>query len=128
MLPEDQAGTSYGTWAANGELDIMEGWGSKPTRTGHTIHYGGMWPNNVYSGKEVDFPNAGSIDQWHVYTLEWRSNEIRWYVDGQLVSTKTEWWSSKAMPPTVRRRSECLARTVRQTLPPLAQPRSGWQL
>ncbi|MEN9491314.1 MAG: hypothetical protein RJA63_1763 [Pseudomonadota bacterium] len=100
MLPEDQAGTTYGTWAANGEIDIMEGWGSKPTRTGHTIHYGGMWPNNVYSGKEVDFPNAGSIDQWHVYTLEWRSNEIRWYVDGQLVSTKTEWWSSKAMPPT----------------------------
>lgn len=99
MLPEDQPGNPYGTWAANGEIDIMEAWGSKPGKVAHTLHYGGMWPNNVYSGEEFEFPNAGRIDEWHTYTLEWRSNEIKWFVDGKLAATRTQWWSSKANPP-----------------------------
>ncbi|GGJ28700.1 carbohydrate binding domain-containing protein [Deinococcus roseus] len=98
MLPEDQPDNPYGTWAANGEIDIMEAWGSKPDRVAHTLHYGGMWPNNVFSGKEYTFPAAG-INEWHTYTLEWRSNEIKWLVDGVVTATKTQWWSSKATPP-----------------------------
>lgn len=99
MLPEDDKGTEYGTWAANGEIDIAEGWGSKPNKLAQTIHFGGMWPNNTLSGFEYEFPAGGSIDGWHTYTFEWRSNEMKWYVDGVLTSTKTKWWSSKANPP-----------------------------
>ncbi|HQM00249.1 MAG TPA: glycoside hydrolase family 16 protein, partial [Ruminococcus flavefaciens] len=35
MLPEDSV---YGGWAASGEIDIMEGWGSTPDKICGTIH------------------------------------------------------------------------------------------
>ncbi|MDF3037083.1 MAG: Glucan endo,3-beta-D-glucosidase, partial [Paucimonas sp.] len=101
MLPEDQPGNPYGLWAANGEIDIVEGWGSKPTKIGQTLHYGGMWPNNVYSGYEYTLPKKNdTVAKWHTYTLEWRSNEIKWSIDGVVTSTQTKWWSSKAQPPS----------------------------
>jgi hypothetical protein len=90
MLPENY---EYGTWAASGELDIMEGWGSRPNTVAGTIHYGGEWPNNVYSGKEYVFPEGSTIEQYHTYSIEWEPGEIRWYVDGELFSTKNDWYS-----------------------------------
>lgn len=98
MLPD--LPNPYGTWAASGELDIAEGWGSKPTSVAQTLHYGGVWPNNVYSGSTVEYPNAGTMDQWHVYTVEWTPGKIQWFIDGQLTSEKTAWWSAKGNPPT----------------------------
>ncbi|PYE55274.1 carbohydrate binding domain-containing protein [Deinococcus yavapaiensis] len=97
MLPEEP--NPYGGWAASGEIDIIEGWGSKPNRLGHTIHYGGIWPGNIYSSEEFTFPASGTVADWHTYTLEWRPGEIRWYVDGQLTSTRTRWWSSSKTAP-----------------------------
>ncbi len=52
MLPQDSV---YGGWAASGEIDVMENRGSTPTTTGGTIHYGGSWPDNVYSGAPATF-------------------------------------------------------------------------
>ncbi len=98
MLPEEPS--PYASWAANGEIDIAEGWGSKPTEVAHTIHYGGVWPNNVYSGKTASYPNAGSMDQWHTYTLQWTPGKIQWLIDGQVTSEKTQWWSAKNNPPS----------------------------
>lgn len=98
MLPEEPS--PYGTWAASGEIDIAEGWGSKPGQVAQTLHYGGVWPSNVYSGSTVDYPNGGTMDQWHVYSVEWTPGKIQWFIDGQLTSTKTAWWSAKGQPPT----------------------------
>ena len=89
MLPDEPS--PYGTWAADGEIDIAEGWGSKPNNVAHTIHYGGQWPNNVYSGTTVEYPNGGAADGWHTYTLEWTPGVLKWFVDGQLTQTKTSW-------------------------------------
>lgn len=96
MLPEPN---EYGTWAANGEIDITEGWGSKPDVIAQTLHYGGQWPNNVSKGVTVPFPNGGKLNDWHTYTLEWTSDEIRWLVDGVETSKQTAWWSAKNNPP-----------------------------
>ncbi|CAH0119226.1 hypothetical protein PAE9249_01725 [Paenibacillus sp. CECT 9249] len=96
MMPEHDA---YGTWASSGEIDIMEGWGSMPHKVGGTIHYGGNWPNNTYSGKEYEFPNGGTIEDYHVYSIEWEPGEIRWYVDGQLYSTQNDWYSRSLYQP-----------------------------
>src|SRR6185436_6431162 len=52
MMPRDSV---YGGWAASGEIDVMENRGSTPTTTGGTIHYGGSWPNNVYTGDDYVF-------------------------------------------------------------------------
>jgi len=95
MMPEDSV---YGVWAASGEIDIMEGWGSKPDRIGGALHYGGQWPNNVYTGKEYTFTGSTMAD-WHTYTVEWEPGEIRWYVDSNLFSTQNDWYSKGADQP-----------------------------
>jgi beta-glucanase (GH16 family) len=90
MLPEED---KYGTWAASGEIDIMEAWGSRPNTVSGTIHYGEGWPNNKYTGKEFELPENRGIDKWHTYALEWEPGELRWYVDGELYQTQNKWYS-----------------------------------
>ncbi|WP_423409179.1 carbohydrate binding domain-containing protein [Heyndrickxia sp. MSNUG] len=90
MLPEED---KYGTWAASGEIDIMEAWGSRPNTVSGTIHYGEGWPNNKYIGKEFELPENRGIDKWHTYALEWEPGELRWYVDGELYQTQNKWYS-----------------------------------
>lgn len=98
MLPENYV---YGNWAASGELDIMEGWGSRPNVVAGTIHYGSQWPDNVYSGKEYVLPGISTIEEFHTYSIEWEPGEIRWYVDGVLFSTKNDWYSKSSGQPAV---------------------------
>ncbi|MCM3598267.1 carbohydrate binding domain-containing protein [Metabacillus idriensis] len=90
MLPEED---KYGSWAASGEIDIMESWGSKPNLVAGTIHYGEGWPNNKYTGKEYHFKDNSTVTDWHTYALEWEPGELRWYVDGELYQTQNKWYS-----------------------------------
>jgi beta-glucanase (GH16 family) len=91
MMPRDSV---YGSWAASGEIDVMENKGSAPTVVGGTLHYGGRWPSNVHQGSSFTFTGGESATNFHVYALEWTTNAFRWYVDGQLYRTQTSWWSS----------------------------------
>ena len=88
MLPSDDV---YGGWAASGEIDIMEFVGSQANKIHGTIHYGGAWPNNQSTGNTYTFPSGVPADDFHIYSIEWEENEIRWYVDDVLYSTKTNW-------------------------------------
>lgn len=90
MLPEDSV---YGGWAASGEIDIMEGWGSTPDKICGTIHFGDVWPNNTYLTNNYNFGNGDSIEGWHTYSVEWDKDEIRWYVDDDLYSVQSDWYS-----------------------------------
>jgi beta-glucanase (GH16 family) len=91
MLPEEEY---YGSWAASGEIDIVEGWGSTPYKVAGTIHYGGVWPGNTHSGSHYFFPeSATDTSEFHVYAIEWVPGEIRWYVDDVLYQTKDRWYS-----------------------------------
>jgi len=94
MMPEDSV---YGGWPASGEIDIMEARGYQPHAVHGTIHYGGN--GHKYSGGEYLFPEGQSISQFHTYAIEWEPNEIRWYVDGNLYSTKTNWDSTTPGQP-----------------------------
>ncbi|MDA3851512.1 MAG: glycoside hydrolase family 16 protein [Spirochaetaceae bacterium] len=79
MLPTDWV---YGGWAASGELDIIELFGSLPHTAVGTIHQGGTWPNNSYrSGRHRVDPETPFSDDYHVYAVEWEPDVIRWYVD-----------------------------------------------
>ncbi len=96
MLPEDSL---YGGWAASGEIDIMEGWGSTPEKICGTIHFGDIWPNNTYLTNEYLFKSGDSTENWHTYAIEWDRNCIRWYVDDILYSEQIEWYSlNRAYP------------------------------
>ncbi|MCJ8009432.1 carbohydrate binding domain-containing protein [Lederbergia wuyishanensis] len=88
MMPEKDV---YGGWAASGEIDIMEGKGSKPNQVGGAIHYGGGWPNNTYTAKDYFFKDGKDVTDFNVYSLEWEPGELRWYVNGELYQKLNNW-------------------------------------
>jgi beta-glucanase (GH16 family) len=90
MLPQHE---TYGTWAASGEIDVMEARGQTPTTVLGTLHYGAAFPANVFTGKDYVLPDAGRIDAFHTYALEWEPGRIRWFVDGVAYQTQRFWWS-----------------------------------
>ena len=98
MLPTN---SPYGGWASSGEIDIMESVNAADRIYG-TLHHGGSWPQNQYTGSS--FSNGVDFSQdFHIYSIEWEPNEMRWYVDGQLYGTKTTGdWSSSAAPSNPR--------------------------
>ncbi|NLS14057.1 glycoside hydrolase family 16 protein [Vibrio sp. SM6] len=99
MLPTDY---TYGTWAASGEIDIVEAVnlkapsdspeykGQEESRIYGTLHYGAVWPDNKHSGQAYYLPNgANPADDFHTYSLEWEKDEMRWYVDDVHYATQT---------------------------------------
>jgi beta-glucanase (GH16 family) len=99
LLPLPESGGNngaYGTWAASGEMDIMENRGRMMSETSGAAHYGGAWPNNVFSGETYHFPENESAEDFHVYALEWRETELKWFVDDNLFFTLTDWYTTGA--------------------------------
>jgi beta-glucanase (GH16 family) len=96
MMPEDSV---YGGWASSGEMDIVEEVGHEPNMAYGTIHYGGKWPRNTHTGDKFILPSGNLCDDWHVYALEWEKGELRWYIDGQLYQTQTNWRTDAAPFP-----------------------------
>jgi len=90
MLPTDEM---YGSWAASGEIDIVELVGQAPGRVHGTLHYGGTFPANTNSGDHFDLGSGTFADALHIFSIEWEEGEIRWYVDGDLYQTQTQWLS-----------------------------------
>lgn len=96
MLPQDQ---TYGTWAASGEIDVMEARGRLPGMTSGAIHFGGQWPANTHLSGEYHFPSGQTIaNDYHVYSVVWEEDNIKWYVDGKFFfkATRDQWYSAAA--------------------------------
>lgn len=91
MLPTDEV---YGTWAASGEIDIMEMRGQQPSVVLGTLHYGGQWPHNTHTGAEFQLKRGTFATDFHTFAIEWREGEIRWFVDGVHYQTQNKWESS----------------------------------
>ena len=89
LLPQEDV---YGGWATSGEIDIVEGWGSKPDRVAGTLHYGSVWPKNVHTGEDYIFKNS-TVEEFHDYVLEWLPGEMRWYVNGELYQVQNNWYA-----------------------------------
>jgi beta-glucanase (GH16 family) len=82
----------YGSGAAGGEIDIMELVGSEPGRSYATLHFGNP---AARSTGFYDLPGGGTFSEdFHTFALEWEPEEIRWYVDGILYHSETEWFTS----------------------------------
>ncbi len=75
-------------WPACGEIDIMENIGREPTAVRGTIHGPGYCGDD---GVWADYflPEGRFADDFHVFALEWEPGQMRWYVDGNLFSTRT---------------------------------------
>lgn len=97
MLPEDSV---YGAWAASGEIDIMEAKGRLPGTTSGAVHFGGQWPVNRYIAGEYHFPEGQTFaNDYHVYSMVWEEDNIKWYVDGNFFfKVSRDQWYSVAAP------------------------------
>jgi len=107
---------TYGEWAASGEIDIMEAIGSEPGEVFGTLHYGGVAPDNEFTGEAREL-FAGTFDEdFYVFTVEWeevdrsvdedgevvKGVDIRWYLNNVLYQTQNEddWYTTGSDDPT----------------------------
>ena len=78
-------------WPLAGEIDIMEWVGKAPLEALGTLHGPGYFGDHGYGGKtELAAPAS---DDWHEFSINWKPNEISWFVD------ETEYF--KATPESV---------------------------
>ncbi len=90
LMPRDEI---YGFWAASGEIDILEAKGRLPGLTYHSVHFGGVCPDNTHITESFMLPE-GTYGDFHVYALEWTDREMRWYVDDTLAATQRLWYTA----------------------------------
>ena len=66
----------------------------------NSIYYGAEWPNHKGEIGKFSLENGYSFaDGFHRFALEWDPEEMRWYVDDQLVAKRQEWYSSAGEYP-----------------------------
>jgi beta-glucanase (GH16 family) len=80
MLPTDEV---FGGWPKSGEIDIMEFLGHDLKTTYGTVHYGQEWPKNQHQGTGYKLPSGTFSDGFHIFSIIWTKDFIRWYVDGE---------------------------------------------
>lgn len=89
MMPSDEA--VYNAWPACGEIDIMELLGNQPDKVYGTIHFGN--PHDQKQGSYTLSNGQTFANGYHVYTVDWMPNEIKWYIDGNLYATQNDWYT-----------------------------------
>lgn len=72
------------TWPACGEIDIMEHVGNQLNKIHGTLHYPGHFGGNGDTSSVI-ISNVAS--EFHIYSIDWRADAIKFYVDSQLFKT-----------------------------------------
>ncbi|MEO0899730.1 MAG: family 16 glycosylhydrolase [Bacteroidota bacterium] len=95
ILPEGQGiwpalwmlGTNIGTvgWPACGEIDIMELVGHEPGTVHGTAHWGpqGQGFSNFKGASKSLLGGEKFSEEYHVFSIEWESNSITWFMDDE---------------------------------------------
>ncbi len=70
-------------WPACGEIDIMEMVGG--TKGDNTIHGAVHWDENGHASDvgKTSLSSGIFADDFHVFSIEWDSQTIKWFLDGQ---------------------------------------------
>lgn len=92
MLPENNYQGKW--WPYNGEIDIMEARGRFNDRYSGAVHYANIGGNDEYqtfvhllNGEGRNAKEKKTyINEFHLYSLEWDEDEMRWYFDNELVN------------------------------------------
>ena len=83
MLPQNNV---YGGWPTSGEIDIMELVGHEANKSHGTLHFG-PGPGSTQISRSYTLPSGVFNDEFHVFSLEWKQDQIKIYVDNNLFST-----------------------------------------
>ena len=89
-LPTDNV---YGGWPHSGEIDIMEVLGHKPAELHGTLHFADTNRHHMYRGTNTTLTAGTFTDSFHVFAVEWEADSIKWFLDGRLYQTQTNWTS-----------------------------------
>jgi len=76
-------------WPRCGEIDVMENIGREPSTVWGSLHGPGYSGGNALNRSYILPGGTAFADDFHVYTVEWETRAIRWYVDGTLYQTRT---------------------------------------
>lgn len=68
-------------WPRCGEVDIMENIGKEPTLVHGTIHGPGYSGGGGIGGPGALPGKPKLADDFHLYAVEWTTNQIKWFVD-----------------------------------------------
>ena len=96
MMPTEAA---YGTYALSGQIEIMNFDGGKPNEITSGLAYGAQGHSSTRVLQRYADHSAELCDDYHVYSVEWQPSEMRWFVDGNLYATQTDWYSAFAAFP-----------------------------
>jgi beta-glucanase (GH16 family) len=69
-------------WPDGGEIDIMENIGREPTVAHGTLHGPGYSGAEGISGADT-LSQGAYADEFHIFSIAWKPDEIRWYIDGR---------------------------------------------
>lgn len=84
LLPQSNV---HGGWPRSGEIDLMELVGHEPGKVYGTLHFG-PGPGSTQISRSYTLSGGASFnDEFHVFSIEWKLDQIKWYVDGILFST-----------------------------------------
>lgn len=83
LMPQNSI---YGGWPKSGELDLMEMIGKQPGTTYGTLHFG-PGPGSTQLGRNYTLSSGIFFDEFHVFSLIWKQDQIQWLVDGNVYST-----------------------------------------
>lgn len=73
-------------WPACGETDVMELLGQDPTKVYGTLHYGTS-SNQGQKGTSYVLSSGDFSDQFHVFSVEWKQDQVNLLVDNNLYLT-----------------------------------------
>ncbi|MFA5330365.1 MAG: family 16 glycosylhydrolase [Prolixibacteraceae bacterium] len=76
-------------WPACGETDIMELVGTYPGRVSGTAHYKDAAGAHGSKGSSYNLSSGDFSKQFHVFTLIWEQDTMKWLIDDQLFFTTT---------------------------------------
>ncbi|MDB5133309.1 MAG: glycoside hydrolase family 16 protein [Mucilaginibacter sp.] len=82
---------SYGpSWPTNGQINLFQVEGNDVKRYQTNYFYGTQPNQNLVNNGMLNNPTDSDLSAcWHVFTTEWTQNALNYYLDGQLVETKT---------------------------------------
>ncbi|MFO7617429.1 MAG: glycoside hydrolase family 16 protein, partial [Bacteroidales bacterium] len=76
-------------WPSCGEIDIMEmiGGGGRENTIHGTLHWAGPGGEHQQAGGAKSLAKGTFADEYHVFSIIWDENTIRWYLNNQLFHT-----------------------------------------